>query len=72
MITGIAKTLVFAGALLIVIGAVFMLAQKFPWIGRLPGDICIKKENSHFYFPITTCILVSIIISLVLTFLGKR
>jgi len=66
------KTLIFFGIVLIAIGALFMLAQKFPWIGRLPGDIYIKKDNFTFYFPITTGILISIILSIVLIFLGKR
>lgn len=72
MISGIGKTLIFIGALLIIIGAIFLLAQRLPWIGRLPGDIYIKKENFSFYFPITTCILISIILSLIFFFLGRR
>ena len=72
MISAIGKTLIFIGILLVVVGGLFLLAQRFPWIGRLPGDIYIKKENFAFYFPITTCILVSIILSLIFIFLGKR
>ncbi|MBL7068731.1 MAG: DUF2905 domain-containing protein [Candidatus Omnitrophica bacterium] len=66
------KTLIFFGIVLIALGTLFILAQKFPWIGRLPGDICIKKENFTFWFPITTSILISIILSVILIFLGKR
>ena len=40
-------------------------------LGRLPGDIVIKKENSSFYFPIVTCIVVSVVISLIFMFLKK-
>lgn len=72
MISGMGKTLIFVGVVLIVIGAVFLLAQRFPWIGRLPGDIYIKRENFTFYFPLTTCILISVILSLVFIFLGRR
>lgn len=72
MVSGIGRTLIFVGIVLITLGAVFLLAQKFPWIGRLPGDIYIKRENFTFYFPITTCILISISLSLILMFFGKR
>ena len=72
MISGIGKTFIFIGTLFVIIGLVFLLAQKFPWIGRLPGDIYIKRENFSLYFPITTCILISIVISLITIFLGRR
>jgi len=72
MISGIGRTLIFIGVSLIIIGAVFILAQRFTWIGRLPGDISIKRENFAFYFPITTCILISVILSVILFFLGRR
>lgn len=72
MISGIGRMLIFVGITLIVIGIIFMLTQKFPWIGRLPGDIYIKKENFSFYFPVTTSILISVVMSLFFIFLGKR
>ncbi|WP_200763862.1 DUF2905 domain-containing protein [Nitrosophilus alvini] len=53
------KFLIFAGTVLVIIGLFVS------YIGRLPGDIYIKKENFTFYFPITTSILLSIIISLI-------
>jgi len=71
-ITGLGKILVLSGSVLIIFGVLFMLANKVPWIGRLPGDIYIKRENLNFYFPITTSILLSIVISLVLFFMGRR
>ncbi|MBU4149309.1 MAG: DUF2905 domain-containing protein [Candidatus Omnitrophica bacterium] len=70
--TGLGKILVLSGSVLIIFGVLFMLANKVPWIGRLPGDIYIKRENLNFYFPITTSILLSIGISLVLFFMGRR
>ncbi len=72
MISGIGKTLILIGILFIICGGIFLLAQKIPWIGRLPGDIYIKRENSSLYFPITTCIIISIIVSLVTLLLGRR
>jgi len=47
------------------------LAGKVPWLGRLPGDIYIRKENFTFYFPLATGILLSVIISLILWLLRK-
>ena len=42
-----------------------MLAPSIPWLGRLPGDIRIERENFHFYFPLVTCLLLSLVLSLV-------
>jgi hypothetical protein len=49
----------------IAIGALLLLSGKLPWLGRLPGDIAIKNENFSFYFPFTTCIILSAIASLI-------
>ncbi len=67
----IAKTMILIGAVLIAIGLVLLVFQKTPFLGKLPGDILIKKENFTFYFPLATSIIISIIISLVLYLLGK-
>ena len=64
------KTLIIIGILLLLIGLLFPFLRDIG-LGRLPGDIVIKKEKSSFYFPIVTCILVSIVISLILMFLKK-
>ena len=64
------KSLIIIGLLLIVIGLLYPFFRDMGF-GRLPGDIVIKKENSSFYFPIVTCIVVSVVISLILIFLKK-
>lgn len=69
--TGIGKVLILAGVFLAFLGVVLVLADKVPWLGRLPGDIHIRRGNFSFYFPIVTCILLSIIISLILHFFRK-
>lgn len=69
--TGIGKVLILAGMFLAFLGVVLVLADKVPWLGRLPGDIHIRRGNFSFYFPIVTCILLSIIISLILHFFRK-
>jgi hypothetical protein len=58
------KMLIAAGIVLIVIGLIWSVAGKFMNLGRLPGDIVIEKENVKFYFPIVTCILLSVVLSI--------
>jgi len=66
------KILVVMGACIAVMGLVFMVIDRIPFLGKLPGDIHIQKENFSFYFPITTCILLSIILSLIFWLFSKR
>ena len=68
---GFAKTLIYIGIILVVIGVIFSIAGKVPWLGRLPGDLMIEREGYTYYFPLTTCILISVIISLVLYFFRR-
>ena len=68
----IGKIIIFIGLLLVIIGFVFMLGSKLPFIGKLPGDIAFEKKNYSFYFPVTTCIIISIILSFILWFFNKR
>jgi hypothetical protein len=69
---GLGKLLIVLGGILIVIGAVIVLGGKLPWLGRLPGDIYIERRNFTFFFPITTSILISVILSAVLYILSRR
>ena len=62
MPAGLGKTLIILGAVLIAFGLVIIAGGHFP-IGRLPGDIHIKRENVDFYFPLTTSILLSLLLS---------
>ncbi len=62
----VGRTLIGIGVILIGIGCLVMLAPKLPWLGRLPGDIAIKKESFSFYFPLTTSILISVVLSLLM------
>ena len=66
----IKKTLIIIGVLFILVGLLYPFLKDIG-LGRLPGDIVIKKENSSFYFPIVTCIVVSVVVSLILMFLRK-
>jgi hypothetical protein len=70
---GIGRTLIYLGGALVVIGVLFTLGEKLPIrLGRLPGDIAIRGRNSVFYFPVVTCILLSVVLSLVISLFGRR
>ncbi|MCQ2008528.1 MAG: DUF2905 domain-containing protein [Sporolactobacillus sp.] len=58
--SGISRTLMIAGAVL------FLVGLCWPLIGRLPGDIMFKKGNTTFFFPIVTCIIISLVLSLIM------
>ena len=58
------KLLIIAGGGLILIGLIWLIAECFGFT-RLPGDIVVERENFRFYFPITTCIVISIALSLI-------
>ena len=60
------KLFLMLGAVFLVLGAVLTLAGKIGWIGRLPGDIRIERENFSFYFPLATCLLLSLLLTLIL------
>ncbi len=66
-----AKTLIYIGIVLVVLGLIFSVAGKVPWLGNLPGDITIQRERFTVYFPLTTGILISVIITLVLYFFRR-
>ncbi len=61
----LARLLIVLGVLLVVVGLTLLLLPRIPGLGRLPGDIVIKRENFTFYFPLATCILISVILSLI-------
>ncbi len=69
---GLGKMLMILGVILAVLGLIFVLLERtnLP-IGRLPGDIIYRGKNTTFYFPLATCILLSVVFSLVLYVIGK-
>lgn len=71
-LSGFGKLLMLFGGILIIVGAALVLAEKVPWLGRLPGDIYIQRRNFTFFFPVTTSILISVVLSLVLYLLSRR
>ena len=68
----IGKIVIFIGIVIVIIGIILSFSDKLPFsLGKLPGDLVYKKENTSFYFPITTSIIISITLSLLLTLFGK-
>jgi formate hydrogenlyase subunit 3/multisubunit Na+/H+ antiporter MnhD subunit len=65
------KTLIVLGIAIVVLGVLFTFGGRIPWLGNLPGDIHIQRGRFSFYFPITTCIVISAVISLVLYFFRR-
>jgi len=70
-ITFVGKTLITLGVLLVLVGGVFLLADHIPWLGNLPGDIHLHGKKWSFYFPMVTCIIVSIILTMLLNLLAR-
>jgi len=67
----LAKILIILGLALVISGLVLLFFQKIPFLGKLPGDIIIRRESFTFYFPLTTSIIISIVISAILYLIGK-
>jgi hypothetical protein len=67
------RTIVILGLILVGVGLLVMLGERLPFrLGRLPGDIQIRGKNSVFYFPLATCALLSVILSLVIWLFNRR
>jgi hypothetical protein len=72
---GLGKILILVGGVFIVVGFILVLAPRIPFIGKLPGDIHIKRENFEIYFPLATSILLSAVASGILwaiSYFGKK
>ena len=70
---GIGRAIIYMGLAIVLIGLLISLGERLPLrFGRLPGDIVYRGKNSVFYFPLTTSILLSVVLSLVLWLIGRR
>jgi len=65
------KILIFLGAIFILMGIFFLFFPHLPYVGKLPGDIYIKKDSFTFYFPLTSCILISLLLSLLFYLISR-
>jgi hypothetical protein len=67
------RALIVFGVALLALGALLTFGPKLPGrLGRLPGDLVIQRENFTFYFPLVTCLLLSLVLSLLFSFWGRR
>ena len=69
---GFAKLLILFGIVLALLGALLLVVGKIPLIGRLPGDIYIRKGDFTLYFPLTTSILISILLTFLFSLFSRR
>jgi uncharacterized membrane protein len=72
MINQLGRLLIFVGAIFLTIGTLLFFLGKITPLGRLPGDIHLARANFHLYFPLTTCILLSIVLSVILSLFFRR
>ena len=72
MMVSIGRFMVFFGFILVLVGFGVQLVGKLPGVGRLPGDILIRKGDFTFYFPLATGLIVSLVLSLLFTIFTKR
>jgi hypothetical protein len=68
----IGRTLLVFGFILVAAGLVLLFADKIPLLGRLPGDILVKRKNFTIYFPLATMVLLSIILTVILNLFSRR
>jgi hypothetical protein len=75
--TWFGRVLILIGLGIVVVGILFSLADRFPglgsglsWLGKLPGDIAVKRDNFSFYFPIATSLVLSVVVSLLCSLLS--
>jgi hypothetical protein len=70
---GLGRTLIILGAVLVLFGVLFTLGGRLPFrIGRLPGDIVYQGKNTTFFFPWVTCLLISVVLSIIFWLFGRR
>ncbi|MBC7391314.1 MAG: DUF2905 domain-containing protein [Opitutaceae bacterium] len=68
---GQGKMIIIIGLVLVLVGLLISYGSKIPFLGKLPGDFLVKRENFTFYFPLATSLLLSLFISLIMYFLRK-
>ncbi len=72
MLHEIGRLIIIVAVFLLLIGAILLLVDRIPFVGKLPGDIFIRRKSFAFYFPLATCILLSIILTLLARFFVRR
>jgi hypothetical protein len=68
----IGRFLVFTGLIIIIFGLILIFASKIPYLGKLPGDVVLRKKNFTLYFPLATCLVLSIILTILLNLILRK
>ena len=66
------RSLIVVGGVIALVGVVLLVAPRMPWLGQLPGDIVVRRDNFTFHFPIVTSIVVSVVLTLLLNLFFRR
>jgi membrane protein implicated in regulation of membrane protease activity len=66
------KLLIIVGGFIVIVGLFLALGLRIPFLGKLPGDISVDRGNVHFYFPIVTCLVLSLVLTLLLNAFFRR
>ncbi|NIM20153.1 MAG: DUF2905 family protein [Candidatus Latescibacteria bacterium] len=72
MANEIGRLMIIAGIFLVLIGAIIFFADKIPFVGKLPGDIVVRRKSFTLYLPIATCVLLSILLTLLFRFILRK
>ncbi len=67
----LAMIVIFAGVILVITGAIMLAASRWQWVGHLPGDINLRGKNWSFHFPLATCVVISIILTVLLNLIAR-
>jgi hypothetical protein len=71
-VSDVGRLLIVFGLVIALVGLVLVLAGRIPWVGRLPGDIYVQRGNWTFYVPLATCLLLSVVLTLLFWVFGRR
>jgi hypothetical protein len=66
------KYIIITGIILIVVGLVVLLADKIPFLGKLPGDIYVRGKSGSFYFPVVSCVVISVVLTIILNIFFRK
>lgn len=67
----VGKVCIVVGVVLVGVGLVLVLGGKVPWLGRLPGDVAVERKHFTLYFPVASCLLLSVVVTLMVWLLRR-
>ncbi len=71
MLPQFGKILIVVGAVILVVGLIFLFGSRIPFLGKLPGDFSFRKGNWSLYFPLATCLILSVLLTILLNLFGR-